>query len=156
MSDHEPVTFNVNLNPVRNRKPPHKIFQYKSANWDNLKDDINQLTTTYFHVNPISRDINQNCNFKNNLTSFVDRNIPSWNTKAKAHLPRIKRDITRMQRKRNKSHTKAKQTRRNSDWEKFRKLRRQTNQAAAKSYSDYLNNHIGESLKTILVIHQSK
>jgi hypothetical protein len=149
MSDHEAVTFNVNLNPVRNRKPPHKIFQYKSANWDKLKDDINQLTSTYFHRNPNSRDINENWNFfRNNLTSLVDRNIPSRNTKAKAHLPWITREIIRMQRKRNKSHKKAKQTGRNSDWEKFRQLRRQASKAAAKSYSDYLNNHIGESLKT--------
>ena len=148
MSDHEAVTFNVNLNPVRNRKPPHKIFQYKSANWDKLKDDINQLTTTYFHRNPNSRDINENWNFfRNNLTSLVDRNIPSRNTKAKAHLPWITREIIRMQRKRNKSHKKAKQTGRNSDWEKFMQIRRQASKAAAKSYSDYLNNHIGESLQ---------
>ena len=109
MSDNEAVTFNVNLNPVRNRKSPHKIFQYKSANWDKLKDDINQLTTTYFHMNPNSRDINENWNFfRNNLTSLVDRNIPSRNPKAKAHLPWITREIIRMQRKRNKSHKKAK------------------------------------------------
>jgi hypothetical protein len=42
--------------------------------------------------------------------SLVDRNIPSRNTKAKAHLPWITREIIRMQRKRNKSHKKAKQT----------------------------------------------
>ncbi|KAK2170257.1 hypothetical protein NP493_1155g00021 [Ridgeia piscesae] len=53
-----------------------------------------------------------------------------------------------MKRKRDKSYKKAKQTGRNSDWEKFRQLRRQASKAAAKSYSDYLNNHIGESLKT--------
>ena len=33
MSDHEAVTFEVNLNPIRNRKPPHKVFKYKSADW---------------------------------------------------------------------------------------------------------------------------
>ena len=149
MSDHEAVTFNVNLNPVHNSKPPHKIFQYKSANWDQLKDDINQLTTTYFHMNPMSRDISENWNFfRNNLTSLVDRNIPSWNTKAKVHLPWITREIIRMQRKRNKSHQKTKQTGRNRDWERLRELRRQASKAAAKSYTDCLNNHIGESLKT--------
>ena len=97
MSGHEAVTFNVNLNPVRNRKPPHKIFQYKSSSWDKLKDDIIQLTTTYFHRNPNSRDINENFS-RNNLTSLVDRNIPSRNSKAKAHLPWITHEI-RMQRK---------------------------------------------------------
>ena len=112
MSDHEAMTFNINLNPLRNTKPPHKIFQYKSANWDKLKDAINQLTTTYFHINTNSRYINENLN---NLTSLVDRNIPSRNTRAKAHLPWITREIIRMQRKRNKSHKKAKQTGRNSD-----------------------------------------
>ena len=60
MSDHEAVIFNVNLNPVHNSKPQHRIFQYKSANWGQLKDDINQLTTTYFHMNPNSRDISEN------------------------------------------------------------------------------------------------
>ncbi|MBA1446886.1 MAG: endonuclease/exonuclease/phosphatase family protein [Gammaproteobacteria bacterium] len=149
MSDHEAVTFNVNLNPVRHSKPPHKVFQYKYANWDKLKDDIKQLTTTYFDTNPNSRDINTNWNFfRNNLTSLVNNNIPSRNTKAKNHLPWITREIIRMQRKRNKSHKKAKQTGRNNDWERFRQLRKQATKAAAKSYSDYLNNHIGESLKT--------
>ena len=120
MSDHEAVTFNVNLNPVRNRKPPHKILQYKSANLDKRKDDINQLTTTYFRVNPNSRDINENWNFfRNNLTSLVDRNIPSRNTKAKAHLPWVTREIIRMQRKRNKSYKKANQTGRNGDCNKI-------------------------------------
>ena len=53
-----------------------------------------------------------------------------------------------MQRKRNKSHKKAKQTGRNNDWEKFRQLRRLARKAAAKSYSDDPNNHIGENIKT--------
>ena len=34
------MTFNVNLNLVRNRKPPHKVFHYKYANWDKLKDHM--------------------------------------------------------------------------------------------------------------------
>ena len=38
MSDHEAVTFEVNLNPIRNRKPPHKVFKYKSADWYKLKN----------------------------------------------------------------------------------------------------------------------
>ena len=42
MSDHESVTFNVNLNPVRNKKPLHKVYSYKSAGWDKLKDDIDK------------------------------------------------------------------------------------------------------------------
>ena len=48
----------------------------------------------------------------------------------------------------NKSHKKAMQTGLNSDWEKFKELRKQTTKTLAKSYKDYVNNHIGDSLKT--------
>ena len=53
-----------------------------------------------------------------------------------------------MQRRRNKSHKKAKQTGLNSDWEIFKELRKQATKALAKSYKDYVNNHIADSLKT--------
>ena len=53
-----------------------------------------------------------------------------------------------MQRRRNKGHKKAKQTGLNSDWEKIKELRKQATEALAKSYKDYVNNHIGDSLKT--------
>ena len=36
----------------------------------------------------------------------------------------------------------------NSDWEKFKELRKQATKALAKSYKDYVNNHIRDSLKT--------
>ena len=49
-----------------------------------------------------------------------------------------------MQRKRNRNHTK---TVHNSDWEKNRQFQRQLGKVAAKSYWDYLNNHIGDNLK---------
>ena len=148
MSNHEAVTFNVNINPVRNSKPPHKIFQYKSANWDQLKDDINQLTTTYFHMNPSSRDINENWNlFRNNLTSLVDRNISSRNTKAKVHLPWITGEIIRMQRKRNKSYKKQNklgvtEIGKGLGNSEDKPVKLQPNP------TDYLINHIGKSLKT--------
>ena len=53
-----------------------------------------------------------------------------------------------MQRRRNKSHKKAKQTGLNKHWEQFRELRRQTTKALATSYKSYVNNQIGDSLKT--------
>ena len=51
-------------------------------------------------------------------------------------------------RRRNKSHKKAKQTGLNKHWEQFRELRRQTTKALATSYKSYVNNQIGDSLKT--------
>ena len=63
MSDHEAVTFEENLNPIRNRKPPHKVFKYKSADWCKLKNEISKLTDEYFDSNPDSQDVNTNWTF---------------------------------------------------------------------------------------------
>ena len=57
MSDHESVTFNINLNPVRNRKPPHKVYSYKSTDWD---IDIDKLNHKYFDMDPNSQDVDIN------------------------------------------------------------------------------------------------
>ena len=130
MSDHEAVTFEVNLNPIRNRKPPHKVFKYKSADWCKLKNEISKLTDEYFDSDPNSQDVNTNWTyFRDNLTTLMNNTIPNCNTKAKTHLPWISRELIRMQRRRNKSHKKAKQTGLNKHWEQFRELRRQTTKA---------------------------
>ena len=84
--------------------------------------------------------------FHERLTTLI--NIPRRYTKAKTDLPWITRELIRMQRRRNKSHKKAKQTGLNSDGEKFQELPKQATKALAKSYKDYVNNHIGDSLKT--------
>ena len=134
MSDHESVTFNVNLNPVRNRKSSHKEYSYKSADWDKLKDDIDKLNRGYFDMDPNSQDIDINWTFfHERLTTLINNNIPRRNTKAKTHLPWITRELIRMQRRRNKSHKKENQTGLNGDWEKFKELQKQATKALAKS-----------------------
>ena len=133
MSDHESLTFNANLNPVRNKKPPHKVYSYKSADWDKHNDDIDKLNREYFDMDPNSQDIDINWTFFR-LTILINNNIPRRYTKAKTHLPWITRELIRLQRRRKKSHKKAKQTGLNSDWEKFKELRKQATKALAKSY----------------------
>ena len=75
--------------------------------------------------------------------------IPHDNTKAKTHVLWISRELIRMQRSRNKSHKKAKQTGLNKHWEQFRELRRKTSKALATSYKSYVNNQIDDILKQI-------
>ena len=69
----------------------------------------------YFDIDPNSQDIDINWTFFcERLTTLINNNIPRRYTKAKTHLPWITRELIRMQRKRNKTHKKAKQTGLNS------------------------------------------
>ena len=78
----------------------------------------------------------------------MNSSIPHGKTKANTHLPWISCELIRMQRRRNKSHKKAKQTGLNKYLEQFRELRRQATKTLATSYKSYVNNQIGDSLKT--------
>ena len=40
MSDHEAVLFQINMNPMKKTTPPHKVYNYKTANWESLKSNI--------------------------------------------------------------------------------------------------------------------
>ena len=80
--------------------------------------------------------------FCERLITLINYNTRRRNTKAKTHLPWITRELTRLQRKHNKSHIKAKQT------EKNKERRKQATKALAISYKDYVNNQIGDSMKS--------
>ena len=59
MSDHEAVTFEVNINPIRNRKPLHKVSKYKSADWCKFQNKMSKLTVEYFDADPNSQDVHK-------------------------------------------------------------------------------------------------
>ena len=58
MSDHDAVTFQLNLKPLRPRKPPHKVYSYKSANWEELHSELSSLSQAHFARNDISLNSN--------------------------------------------------------------------------------------------------
>ena len=114
MSDHEAILFDIDMNPTKKNKPPHKVYNYKSANWESLKSNCTELTKHYFDRNPENLDVNSNWDFfRQNYTKLMRQSIPIRMTKHKQHLPWITRSIIRLQRKRDKAHSKAKKTKRN-------------------------------------------
>ena len=149
MSDHEAILFDIDVNPTRKNKPPHKVYHYKSANWESLKSNCTELTKHYFDRNPDNLDVNSNWDFlRQSYTKLMSQSIPSRMTKHKHHLPCITRSITILQRKRDKAHSNAKKTKRNRHWENFKQLRKEVTKEVAKSYGSYINTIIDESLTT--------
>ena len=107
MSDHEAILFDISMNPNRKNKPPHKVYNYRSANWKSLKSNCTQLAYQYFFENQMNKNSNWNF-FHKNYTNLIGVSIPSHMTKSKQHLPWITKLIIRLQRKRDKTHAKVK------------------------------------------------
>ena len=89
------------------------------ANFNNINVELQKISE-WLEVNKLSLNANKSkymifhhpqkiLRFQL-LTTLINKNIPRRYTKAKTHLPWITRELIRMQRRRNKSHKKAKQT----------------------------------------------
>ena len=79
MSDHEAI--------LRKNKPPHKVYNYRSANWESLEAKCTQLAQQYFTRKPDKQDVNSNWDFfHKHYTNLIGESIASPMTKSKQHL----------------------------------------------------------------------
>ncbi|CAG2220727.1 unnamed protein product [Mytilus edulis] len=109
ISDHEIVYIESNLKPRRAKKQPRKVFLYKKANTEQIKEKINNI-----HLNDITNLENLTMdelwdNFKTKVLKTMEESIPTKminNTKQK--LPWINKEIKSLIRKRNKLFKKMK------------------------------------------------
>jgi transcriptional regulator with AAA-type ATPase domain len=47
MSDHNAITYQVNLSVKRQKKPDRYVYQYKKGNIENIKKDMEDLCTIF-------------------------------------------------------------------------------------------------------------
>ena len=52
MSDHLAILFHLNVKDSRSFKPPHKIFDYKRADFDGLRKSMYDSAETFFASAP--------------------------------------------------------------------------------------------------------
>ena len=127
------------------------LHQLPRCNWETQTGNLLNPTSLFLLKSTLTDnlDIDSNWNyFHQNYTKPIEQSIPSRMTKSKPHLPWITKNIIRMQRKRDKTHAKAKKTKKNKHWEHLKNPREVVKKEITKSYHNYINNIIGESLST--------
>ena len=149
MSDHNVVTFYINARPTRTPKPPHKVYLYNRMDLDGLKNEANNINNEFFSSDPNSRTINENWDlFKVKLQAAIDTFIPHKMTKSKLNLPWLTRSIKRQMRKRDKLHSLANHSSKDSIKAAYRKQRNKVVTLLRSAHTNYLCNEIGESLSS--------
>jgi exonuclease III len=148
MSDHNLVIFDVNARPTRIKKPPHKVFIYKKADPEKIKADLLKFQKQYFNTCN-KNSVEQNWNsIKTAITTIMENHIPTKMTSPKTSLPWINRPVKREMRKRDRLFLKAKHSRKDSDWAKYRSHRNALTKSIRKAHNTYLNDVIGGALDT--------
>lgn len=148
ISDHSILVYSISLPPKLERKSSRKIYKYDKANKTEVQKCITEATEKYFEDNPNERTVEENWNFFKSTIDSVMRQIPSKTWNGKPSHPYVSRSIIQQMRKRDKLYGKAIRERTDETWESYKKKRREVQKSLRKSHHDYMNNVIGDSLKT--------
>lgn len=90
MSDHLAILFHLNVKDSRSFKPPHKIFDYKRADFDGLRKSMSDSAETFFASAPQNFAVEDNWPlFKTTLTKGMVNYIPQRYSYMKYKLPWI-------------------------------------------------------------------
>ena len=146
ISDHDIPVADCKLFPSYNKKAPRKVYIYKKANWPKIKEEILTFQEEYMKLYK-ERSVDANWNdIKRNVTSAMDKHIPAKLTSTRHNLPWMNQTIKRMIKKKQRLYNKAKKTHKGSNWNKYKAIKRDTQKAAKKARTDYINNILLEGI----------
>ena len=57
ISDHDVVLFDVNMKPKHQAKLPHKVYNYKKVNLDQLKSETQQFSNQFVASDPLQNSV---------------------------------------------------------------------------------------------------
>ena len=147
VSDHLILLFDINMQPKRQSKPPHKVYTYSKADEEGLKSWLNKCNDTFFQTEPNLRSVDDNWKlFKKYTLEAMEKFIPHRMSKSKQSHPWINRDIIRHMRKRDKLFARACKENTQKLWSSYRKQRNYVTKLLRQSYNTYMEDVLGPSL----------
>ena len=148
MSDHLAILFHINVKASRSFKPPNKIFDYKRADFDGLRESMSDSAENVLASAPQNFAVEDNWSlFKTTLTKAMVNYIPQRFSSMKYKLPWKHPEMKRQMREKDRLHKKALRYQNPDHWVAFKKQRNLVSRIVKESRSDYLNNVIGANLQ---------
>ncbi|CAG2254949.1 unnamed protein product [Mytilus edulis] len=139
VSDHDIVFAEISVIPSRKKQAARKIPLYSKANWDKMREDINNIKNEIVTMTTSKSNINDIwLVFKTSLEKSVNLNIPHKQARTKDSPPWISRDLKRLIRKRDRLYKKKKKSHDKKDSEKYKTIKRQVQQGLRRSYWKYV------------------
>ena len=148
LSDHEALVSDFDLNPLFTRKAPRKIHIFSKANWPEIKNEISKFSADYFSRLQNSSVEVKWTEFKSNLTSIIDKYVPSKFISTRYNLPWMSRAILRLSRKKHRLFKKAKRSHKASMWERYKSCKKQVTQGLKRARDDFINRAVTSAFES--------
>jgi hypothetical protein len=141
LSDHDILSIRTSLKPTKSVKATRTVYNYKKANWDEVKTNMSDLYNTFMAEDRANSSVEDNWKyFKDAVFRVMDAWIPKKTVKKKADVPWITKEIRRMIRKKKWMYKQAlKYGRNNQQCIAFNEYRKLVRNRIHSSYHNYLN-----------------
>ena len=153
IADHFNVVIDLDIAPKVKRRAKRKIFIRKKADTDNIKKAMDKFQQEYFDPVNQSLGVNEKWEFiRDNLTSIMNRFVPSKMSSSRYNLPWFNSTLRKQCRKKQKLYNKAEKSCNSSDWDVFtaerRSFKKNLRTARSKYYSEYLETSLKDEPKS--------
>ena len=147
ISAHCAVVTELVIDPTYGRTKPRPVSQFKSANWEAIRQPIRSCWTSFSKNSP-SRSSNKNwLKLKSILNQCLDKFIPTKMTSPRKNLPLLSKSLLASIWEKTSLYSKAKRTNKAGFWAKYNICKRQTQHAMRSARWSFLKNKLYESLE---------
>ena len=145
LSDHDAVFCEINIHPQKRKQLPRLVPLYKSADWEGLKREMEELLTTIENRKDSASTDELWTIFKDALHAAVKKYIPHKQARSKESKPWITPALRRLIRKRDRLYKKMRKQGRQEHEAAYKELRREIQRQLRRSYWEYLNDIFEET-----------
>ncbi|KAL8592877.1 hypothetical protein ACOMHN_050704 [Nucella lapillus] len=148
-SDHDIVLYDTALAPHRSRPPRRKIFLWKKADVEGMRQDVKEFANTYQYPDPSTPNALEQMwsDIKQMLSETVEKRVPSKTSAARHTNPWITTSIRRAIRRKQRAHKKARMTGKKKDVDRYRRIQAQTRYEVRQASRKYLED-VSEDYRT--------
>ena len=131
----------TSIKPVVNKKPSRKVYNYRKADWVQIREDMASFRDQYLQNNPSSNSVGELWNkFKNALFKLMDKHISKKTIKGKVDIPWMTNKVKRLIKKKNCLYKKARKLKDSKSTKAFHDFRKEDRNMLHTEYYRYINN----------------
>ena len=140
LSDHDAVLINFQTLLHVIKQNPRKIYLYKKADWDKIREKLSNISDVYFNLNSTSpHSVDENWSFfSKNFQQILNDHVPTKTLSRRTHLPWMSAPLKRLIRKKQRVYNKARLSCREADWLQYKALKREVKHMLKSQHKNYL------------------
>ncbi|MCG8035359.1 MAG: hypothetical protein JAZ03_24705 [Candidatus Thiodiazotropha taylori] len=143
VSDHDVVFVQASTRVPRNKPPSRRIFLWKHAKTENLRDKISEFSKSFTDNNSPNSDINRLWDtFRNFCSEAISENVPSKMSSTRFSQPWITRSAKKLSRRKKRAFRRAKRSGKTEDAERYKRLQKDVKHECRKAYNTYVSDTV--------------